>query len=503
MFTFFVSSPFAIILVCPQYQFLILPFLIVIFFAKTQKKMIITRKIELEFPVKNRNSQNEMWSFLHKLNDDVFHAANHIVNHQYFNYIYTQRAYFTDFRKIDIAIKEIKKLIKITYDSIKLKNFEQELAKLKLERKNVEELQEEMFKEEFGIGKQHSTYDIIKNLYPEMPSYILAALNYRVYKDFQANLFNVKIGKQTLRNYKKGIPIPFTANCVRFSYDKQGRCILKWVKNIRFYLQFGRYLRQNEMIVLYIMEGKFKACISSIQLKNDKVFLLLSVDIPNRVPDDIIPSLVVGVDLGLNIPAYCALSEGGDFLALGSRNDFLRVRIQMQVRRRRLLKSLQLTQGGKGKTKKLKALDRLIGLEKNFVNTYNHNISKKIIEFAQKHSAGIIKLEFLTIGQEHKNVYLLRNWSFFELQTLIKYKAERVGIQVLFVDAYFTSLQCAKCGSLEKGQRINQTTFVCKNLTCEGYKINISADYNAAVNIARSKKTVNKQADSAYANKII
>ena len=101
------------------------------------------------------------------------------------------------------------------------------------------------------------------------------------------------------------------------------------------------------------------------------------------------------------------------------------------------------------------------------------------------------------------NVYLLRNWSFFELQTLIKYKAERVGIQVLFVDAYFTSLQCAKCGSLEKGQRINQTTFVCKNLTCEGYKINISADYNAAVNIARSKKTVNKQADSAYANKII
>ena len=54
-----------------------------------------------------------------------------------------------------------------------------------------------------------------------------------------------------------------------------------------------------------------------------------------------------------------------------------------------------------------------------------------------------------------------------------------------------------------KRAKINQTTFVCKNLTCEGYKINISADYNAAVNIARSKKTVNKQADSAYANKII
>jgi IS605 OrfB family transposase len=169
----------------------------------------------------------------------------------------------------------------------------------------------------------------------------------------------------------------------------------------------------------------------------------------------------------------------------------------MQARRKRLNKSMTLTQGGKGKNKKLKVLDKIKECERNFVNTYNHNISKKVIEFAEKNGAGIIKLEFLTgIGQVDRNKPKLRNWSFYELQTMIKYKAERAGIKILFVDAYHTSTQCGICSNHEPKQRIDQTTFICKNTKCEGYGKKVSADYNAALNIARSKKIVTNKLET-------
>jgi putative transposase len=273
--------------------------------------------------------------------------------------------------------------------------------------------------------------------------------------------------------------------------------VFKWLFGINFYLHFGKDDSKNQEIVLKILSGEYKAGISSIQIKEDKVFLLLSVNIPNKSPKGLNPDITVGVDLGITIPAYCALSVGKSRVALGHSNDFLRVRLQMQARRKRLIKSMTLTQGGKGKNKKLKVLDKIKECERNFVQTYNHNISKKVIEFAEKNGAATIKLEFLTgIGQVDRNKPKLRNWSFYELQTMIKYKAERAGIKILFVDAYHTSTQCGICSNHEPKQRIDQTTFICKNTKCEGYGKKVSADYNAALNIARSKKIVTNKLET-------
>lgn len=461
--------------------------------------MILTRKIQLDFTITNRKYSTELWGFLKKLNEDVFQAANHIVNHQYFNEIYNQRMVASEFRHVDNQIKETKKALKMTFEKDKSNILQEKFLKLKKERHQIVDNQELAFKEKFGVGLQHTTYDVVKELYPEMSSSVLAALNYRVYKDFKRDLFKVKIGEQSLSTYRKGIPIPFMVSTLRFSIDERGRYVLKWINKIKFFLHFGSDKSNNEIIIKRIMEGVYKAGISAIQLKDDKVFLLLNVEVPNKEPIGLNPKLAVGVDLGLNIPAFCALSEGHKYLALGTRNDFLRVRTQMQNRKKRLLKALTLTQGGKGKAKKMKTLRNLDGLEKNFVKTYNHNLSKKIVAFAQSNSAGVIKLELLTnIGKEYKNTYLLRNWSFYDLQTLIKYKAERAGLEVLYVDAHYTSSNCAKCGNHEKGQRSNQATFICKNPDCENYGKKISADYNAAMNIAKSNKIVKKQSDTQY-----
>ena len=44
-----------------------------------------------------------------------------------------------------------------------------------------------------------------------------------------------------------------------------------------------------------------------------------------------------------------------------------------------------MVKGGKGRNKKLQALDRIKDKERNFVKTYNHMISKNIVEFAKNH----------------------------------------------------------------------------------------------------------------------
>jgi transposase len=98
--------------------------------------------------------------------------------------------------------------------------------------------------------------------------------------------------------------------------------------------------------------------------------------------------------------------------------------------------------------------------------------------------------------------FLLRYWSFFELQSMIEYKAKAVGVEVRYINPYHTSQTCSFCGHYEKGQRINQATFVCKNPECtkgkgkqriDGTFEGINADWNAARNIALSTEFVDKK----------
>ncbi len=248
------------------------------------------------------------------------------------------------------------------------------------------------------------------------------------------------------------------------------------------------------------MDGTYKHSDSQIQLKNGKIFLLLVVDVPTTKQESN-PTLSVGVDLGINIPAYCALSEGGysKGLPLGNREDFLKQRTQMQARYKRLQKALTVTNGGHGRTKKLKALEDLQEKEKNFAKTYNHNISQQIVKFALDNKASTIKLELLEgIAREEKNRFLLRNWSYYQLQTMIAYKAEKYGLHVLFVDPYHTSQTCAVCGHYAPNQRLEQAVFVCTNEQCKQTGVQVNADYNGALNIARSTKIVTKKEECQY-----
>jgi transposase len=71
----------------------------------------------------------------------------------------------------------------------------------------------------------------------------------------------------------------------------------------------------------------------------------------------------------------------------------------------------------------------------------------------------------------------ITSWSFYQLETFIRYKAEAKGIAVEFVDPRNTSQRCSCCGYIDKGSR-KGSSFCCKGC---GYRLD--SDLNASRNI--------------------
>lgn len=279
--------------------------------------------------------------------------------------------------------------------------------------------------------------------------------------------------------------------------DNNPKIHLYFTNNIKYDVEFGAIRRSHEIRSIFdkIFEGEYKICDSSIGINkrnNKKIELNLVLEIPIR-QNTLDTSVCVGVDLGMAYPAVCALNNNlYESIFIGSYDELTRQRIKIQSERRRIKESLAKTTGGHGREKKLRHLKTISVSERNYVRTYNHYVSRKIIEFAIKNHAAYINLESLhNIGKEEKNSFVLRNWSYYELQSFIIYKAKNEGITVRFIDPAFTSQRCSVCGQL--GSRISQADFNCNNSSCKShiiYEKGINADFNAARNISMSESFV-------------
>ena len=317
-----------------------------------------------------------------------------------------------------------------------------------------------------------------------------SAITQRVKKDFKTSLKNgLAKGERTITNYKRNYPLLTRGRDLKFKYEGDD-IIIKWVNKITFKVVLGsNKIKENKIELQHtlhkIIDKEYKVGQSSFQFdRNNNLILNLNLDIPYKPKNEVVEGRVLGVDLGLKYPAYMCLSDDTYKREhIGSIDDFLRVREQMQSRRRKLQHDLKFTKGGKGRNKKLQALDRLRDKEKNFVTTYNHMISKNVVEFAKKHQCEYIHLEKLTKDGFDNTV--LRNWSYYQLQQYIEYKAEREGIKVRYVDPAYTSQTCARCGHVDKENRQTQEKFTCTKC---GFELN--ADHNASINIARSTKFI-------------
>ena len=343
---------------------------------------------------------------------------------------------------------------------------------------------------------------------------ILAEVKNIVHANFTNDSKEVREGKRSIRTYKKGMPIPFPWNkSIKIEQVKSDSSnkdeddyvfYLKWYNGLKFRLHFGKDRSNNRKILkrCFGLDGlcneKYQLQTSSIQMKKvsngAELYLLLVVNIPKE-QHSLNKKVVVGVDLGINVPAYVATNCTEERRAIGDREQFLNTRMAI-VRRKQSFQRLKGTTGGRGRKKKLEPLERLRDTERNWVHTQNHLYSRDVIKFALETKAATIQMEKLKgFGKDDKdNVveekkFLLGKWSYYELQNMIKYKAGKVGIKVNFVSPAYTSQTCSCCGIRDERNR-ESTSFVCHNPDCKMFGKEVHADYNAARNIARSHNVI-------------
>ncbi len=155
-----------------------------------------------------------------------------------------------------------------------------------------------------------------------------------------------------------------------------------------------------------------------------------------------------GIDLGLKVPAVVVTSTGKTaFIGNGRQNRY--IRRKYQARRRKM-----------GKLKKLSSIRKQENKEHRYMKDQNHKISRKIVNMAIKEQVSVIEIEKLTNIRQttrtsRKNAKNLHNWSFYQLQMFIAYKAALAGIQVAEVNPAYTSQTCPICGN-ETKQRIER-----------------------------------------------
>ena len=279
--------------------------------------------------------------------------------------------------------------------------------------------------------------------------------------------------------------------------DTNPEVYIEFPDGITFKIVFGNPHKGREQRKVFenIFSETYKVCGSSIEIdRNRKIILNLCLEVPKQ-EHKLDENVIVGVDLGQAIPAMCGLNNNYQIREkIGDKESLLHVREEMRAKRQRLQENLKFSKGGHGRKEKLKALGRLKDRERHFVQTYNHKVSKRVVEFALRHNVSQINIEDLSGFGKDKNgnveelkKKILSEWSYYELQNYITYKAQLHGIVVKKVNPAYTSQTCSCCG--QRGIRLSQSEFMCQNPDCKCHTLYgkyINADFNAARNIAMS-----------------
>lgn len=200
----------------------------------------------------------------------------------------------------------------------------------------------------------------------------------------------------------------------------------------------------------------------------------------NKVVEGLDSDKILGVDLGVVKPVMASVYGDYNRLSIDG-EELIKFRQRIEQRRISLLKQTKFSGDGKighGRHTRCKSIDKLSDKINNFRKSANNKYSRALIDFAIKNNCGVIQMENLEKVTENADRFL-KNWSYYDLQTMIEHKAAEKGIKVIKVDPKFTSQRCSKCGHISKDNRKTQANFEC---TCCGFKTN--ADYNASQNLA-------------------
>ncbi|KAA5535790.1 hypothetical protein [Paenimyroides baculatum] len=361
---------------------------------KTTMKLV--RKIRLTVDLPTAEERKEAKKILYRWQDRSLRAANLIVSHLY----------------VQIMIKDFLYLS----EGVKYKLVD--------EKKDTEGI--------LQCSYSNSIYRMLSNRFKgEIPVNILAYLNYELMGAFKNNYMDYLNGTRSLQNFKQNMAFPFgTEGFRQFQYneEKKAYCFRLFKIPLKTYLgrgSFGKHELLEQLII-----GKVKLCRSKIKIEKGKIFWLPVFEIPKE-DHSLKPEIVAEASLSIEYPI--SVKIGKNRLQIGNKEEFLHRRLAIQAARARTMSGVPYCKGGKGRDRKLKALERFSDAESNYIKTRLHEYSKRLIDFCIENKAATL---VLLDAQENSDIvreeqFLLRNWSYHELLTKIKYKADKAGIELI------------------------------------------------------------------------
>ncbi len=205
---------------------------------------------------------------------------------------------------------------------------------------------------------------------------------------------------------------------------------------------------------------------SDLVCRGGKWFLVATCEVPAAARFE--PVDWIGVDRG--IVNLATTSDGTNFQGrrLGRyRRWQARKRAELQAKRTRSAN---------------RCLKRRAKREARHAAHTNHKISKEIVAVAQRTGRGIALEELRGIRDRVRprrdQRAALSSWPFHQLDQCIAYKAERVGVPVVWVDPAYTSQMCPRCGHTGRANRPDRDRFCCRRCGLAG-----PADHVAGVNV--------------------
>jgi len=366
------------------------------------KRVIITRKIQIVVNEDNKEIRKTHYETLHYWNFTLTRCANLIATHQF-------------------VIENIKDLMYLV-DEVKVK-----AADIKKDPEGI-----------LNTSRMNTTYRLLSKKHLEdVPSTFLTTLNSWVCKNFSEEKQDYYTGKRSLRNYRKNVPMPFQKKSLNyFQWNEKLNQFTFTLAKIPFKTYLGQDRSGNRQIIDRVLSGEYKLSDSSLKYddRKNKWYLLLTVSFDSMIYDGSGGDKICNAWLGFEIPIISKAEKRET--EIGSKEEFLHRRLQIQAKLRRLQVAIRYNDGGSGRKRKLQAIERFHEKEKHYVKTKMHLYSKKLVDFAIDSKCGKIILNNYkevaedTKKEDNQGKLLLRNWSYYGLSDMINYKANKYNIEV-------------------------------------------------------------------------
>lgn len=313
-----------------------------------------------------------------------------------------------------------------------------------------------------------------------------------VEKQFKTSIKDYLSGRKSIICYKDNQPIDVTKRNIKLFYEdrkfyvdlvlmsKQSSQELNDGNNhIKFRLMIKD--RSTRSIIERCYDGVYTISSSKVNYDRKKKmwYLNLSYGFSSQDTVELDKNKILGVYLTKDTPFMASLYGDADRLT-ANKNEIEHYRNAIESRRRSLLKqSVVCGEGriGHGYKKRTEPIQKISHKVSNARDTLNHKYSRAIVDYAVRKGCATIRMEKLT-GVAEKDTYL-KNWSYFDLQSKLEYKAKEKGIAVVYAEDLrdLVVSRCSKCGHIN--DEIPSEQFVCTEC---GFKANI--EYNASQNLA-------------------